>query len=314
MMKIKFAAAAVMLSASVVATATPLSEYNLILSDDFHVSGGSGHVEGKSFIGGDLVHGSVFAMKEDKFTLENTVEVVGDVTANPGMHIDAGYLAYSGTTNVDSSWNGICNGNGFSNDECFRHVAGNELRDKKDALLTELALESAYYSSLSSSVGAGFTGDINNRTFAYTGGVTDLAVFTIDAADLANVNWGLDMGAAENVLINVTGGVFNAGWAHVNGFQSYSNNVLWNFGEATELNFGDSWYGSVLALNADIHTNSNLNGAIAARAYYGNGEIHTFNWTYEPPVSVTEPSTLLLGVMALGLMGAGRIARRHRKA
>lgn len=306
MMKIKIAAAAVMLSASVVVTATPLSEYNIILSDDFNVSGGSGHVEGKSFIGGDLVNGSVFAMKEDKLTLDNTVEVVGDVTANQGMHIDAGYIAYSGNTNVDSSWNGICNGNGFSNDDCFRHVAGNELVDKKDALLTELALESAYYSSLSTSAGSGFSGDINNRNFVYSGAATDLAVFTIDAADLANVNWGLDMGNAANVLINVTGSIFDAGWAHVNGFQNYSSNVLWNFADATELHFGDSWYGSVLALNADIYTNSNLNGAIAARSYLGNGEIHTFNWTYEPPTGVSEPASLLLGVAAMGLLAARR--------
>lgn len=312
----KIVALAVLTSAGV-ANATPLNDYNIILSGDFNVSGGSGHVEGKSFIGGNLVHGSVFAQHVANSTTEDTVKVVGNVTGNNAMHIEAGYLAYGGTTNVtnSNSWNGICHGQNINQkDACFKHVTDGSLQEEKVDILEQLDAEAAYYSSLSSSGGTSITGDSNNKTFKYTGAATDLAVFSISVWDLANINWNINFGSAVNVLINVTGGNFNAGNAHVNGFQNKANNVLWNFTDATTLQFGDSWYGSILALDATIYTNSNLNGAIAAKSYQGNGEIHDYHWSYNPPLppktEVNEPGTLLLSLLGVGLMAIGRIRRK----
>jgi choice-of-anchor A domain-containing protein len=301
--------------ASTTANAGPLSNYNLILNDDFNVSGGSGHVEGKTFIGGNLVNGSIFAQHIHKSSTENTVEVVGNVTGNSGMRVEAGYLAYSGTTNVNSSWSGICNGNGLSNnDACFRKMNGPELSNKKASIFQRLENESTYFKNLASSANTAITGDSNNKTFQYTGTATDLAVFNISALDLANINWGVNFGTAVNILINVEGSSFNAGNAHVNGFQNHSNNVLWNFYNATSLNFGDSWYGSILALNAVINTSANLNGAIAAKTYIGNGEIHDFHWDYDvPDTELPEPTTLMLALFGLGFIALTRLRRRPQQ-
>lgn len=316
---IKRMAALSLVAASASVSATPLNDYNIILSGDFNVSGGSGHVEGKSFIGGNLVHGSVFAQHVPNNSTATTVKVVGNVTGNNAMHIEAGYVAYGGTTNVTNTnaWNGICHGVGISQkDACFKHVTDGSLAAEKNALLAELTSESNYFKSLATSTGFTVTGDSNNKTFKYTGAATDLAVFNISASALANLNWSVNFGNAVNVLINVSGTTFNAGNAHVNGFQSHANNVLWNFADATNLNFGDSWYGSVLALNATINTGSNLNGAIAAKSYVGNGEIHDYHWSYtpptppKPPVKVSEPSTLLLSLLGLGLVLFGRVRRQ----
>jgi choice-of-anchor A domain-containing protein len=195
-------------------------------------------------------------------------------------------------------------------------VIDGSLTTEKASLLSALASEGSYYSGLATTAGTSITGDSNNKTFAYTGAATDLAVFNISEFDLANVNWTLNLGNAINVLINVTdsGSSFNAGNAHVNnGFQSHANNVLWNFGNVSDLYFGDSWYGSILALDANIHTGSNLNGAIAAKSYVGNGEIHNYHWNYtppKPPVKVSEPSTLLLSLLGLGLVLIGRVRRQ----
>jgi choice-of-anchor A domain-containing protein len=300
------------LTVSASINASPLSDYNLILSDDFNVSGGSGHVEGKAFIGGNLVNGSIFAQHISKSSTENTVEVVGNVTANGGMHVEAGYLAYSGTTNVNSSWSGICNGNGLSNnDACFKKVNGLELSNKKTSIFQTLENESTYFKNLASSANTAIIGDSNNKTFQYTGAATDLAVFNVSALDLANINWGVNFGTAVNILINVEGSSFNAGNAHVNGFQNHSNNVLWNFYNAASLNFGDSWYGSILALDAIINTPANLNGAIAAKSYIGNGEIHDFHWNYDVPhTEVPEPATLMLALLNLGFIALIRLRRQ----
>jgi len=313
---IKSVVALGLVAASVSVSATPLSDYNIILSGDFNVSGGSGHVEGKAFIGGDLVHGSVFAQHLNKSSTADTVKVVGNFTSNNAMHIEAGYIAYQGTLTGPTN---ICNGNGMGSSGCVKKVTDGSLTTEKNALLTELTSESNYFKSLATSANFTITGDSNNKTFKYTGAATDLAVFNISATDLANLNWGIDFGNALNVVINVSGTSFTAGNAHVNGFQNKANNVLWNFADATTLNFGDSWYGSILALNATINTNSNLNGAIAAKSYVGNGEIHDYHWNYvppqppeppKPPVKVSEPATLLLSLLGLGLILAGRVRRR----
>jgi choice-of-anchor A domain-containing protein len=306
----KISTLALFLAISTTANAGPLNEYNLLLKDNFNVSGGSGHVEGKTFIGGDLVNGSIFAQRIDKSSTENTVEVVGNVTGNGNMHVEAGYLAYSGNTNVTPSWSGICNGNGLSsNDACFKKVNGPDLSNKKTTIFQALGNESSYFKSLSST-NTSITGDSNNKTFQYTGAATDLAVFNISALDLANINWGVNFGTAVNVLINVDGTDFNAGNAHVNGFQNYSNNVLWNFYNAQSLQFTDSWYGSILALDATINTPANLNGAIAAKSYIGNGEIHDFHWGYTPTIKLTEPFSLVLALLGLGFIALGRLRKQ----
>lgn len=310
---IKRIAALSLVAASVSSNATPLNDYNIILSGDFNVSGGSGHIEGKAFIGGNVVNGSVFAQHVNKNSTADTVKVVGNFTSNNAMHVEAGYVAYQGTFSGPTN---ICNGNGMGQSGCLKKVNDGSLTVEKNALLAELTNESDYFKSLATSANFAITGDSNNKTFKYTGAATDLAVFNIAGSDLANLNWSVDFGSALNVLINVSGSVFNAGNAHVNGFQSKANNVLWNFADATALNFGDSWYGSILALNATINTNSNLNGAIAAKSYVGNGEIHDYHWNYtpptppKPPVKVSEPSTLLLSLLGMGLLLVGRL--RHQ--
>jgi len=302
-----------LVAASASVSATPLNDYNLILSGDFNVSGGSGHIEGKAFIGGDVVKGSVFAQHVNKNSTADTVKVVGNFASNNAMHVEAGYVAYQGTFTGPTN---ICNGNGMGSTGCVKKVTDGSLTTEKNALLAELTAESNYFKNLATSANFNVTGDSNNKTFKYTGAATDLAVFNISATDLANLNWGLDLGNAANVLINVSGTSFTAGNAHVNGFQNKANNVLWNFADAITLNFGDSWYGSILALNATINTGSNLNGAIAAKSYVGNGEIHDYHWSYTPPqppippVKVPEPSALLLSLLGLGFILLGRL---HRK-
>ena len=313
---IKRLTAVALTTTSFMAGATPLNDYNLILSGDLNVSGGSGHIEGKSFIGGDLVNGTVFAQRINNNSAQDTVKVVGNVTGNSAMHIEAGYVAYGGTTNVtqSDSWNGICHGAGINRkDACFKHISDGALAAEKTALLEELTRESSYFKGLTTSAGTAITGDSNNKTFRYTGAATDLAVFNISATDLMNINWDVNFGNALNVLINVSGADFNAGNAHVNGFQNHADNVLWNFADATSLQFGDSWYGSILALNATINTNSNLNGAIAAKSYVGNGEIHDYHWSYAAPTppapltppktNIPEPSALFLLILGISLLG-----------
>ena len=69
--RLKTIASVVIMLSSVAVTASSLNDYNIILSGDLNVSGGSGHVEGKSFIGGNFVNGSVLALNTDIHTGSN---------------------------------------------------------------------------------------------------------------------------------------------------------------------------------------------------------------------------------------------------
>ncbi len=292
------------------AFATPLSDYNLILSGDYSPSGGSGHVHGKSFIGGNLNgQNPVLSQGMDKSLTSNTSEVAGNINAS-SLKVDAGELFYGGDNNAASV---SCNGTPYGgSSSCLKQQTG--LAAKRTNLVTELQTESDYFKSLTPT--GSITGDSNNKTFSYTGLATDLAVFTITGAQLfAGNSWDISFGNAQKMVINVSGTVLNSP-SNVNLNGSFNNNysfsnVLWNFFEATSINFSSGWAGSVVALNATINSNSNFDGAVAAKAYIGNGEIHDYHWNYAiPAVSVPEPSNLYLFLFGLGLIVVGSLRKR----
>lgn len=294
-------------SLSAMASATPLNDYNLILFGDLNPAG-SVHVHGTSFIGGNLNGSSPeFANHLDKSLTIDTVEVVGDLNSSGWTKVNAGQLAYGGSNNLS----GVnCNGNPFGGSaSCVRQVTG--LETKAASLFSELQAESAFYQNL----GATGSVDLGLDLFAYTGLATDLAVFNIAGEDLfaQNSNWQLNFGGAEKVVINVSGAVLgNPGSVNLSGsgFGDYSN-ILWNFYEATSINFGNNWKGSVLALDASVDTRNDFDGALAAKTYVGSGQIHNIHWDYTPrETQVPEPSMLVLTLAGLGLLGLGRLRRQ----
>jgi choice-of-anchor A domain-containing protein len=295
-----------LLTASLASMAGPLQDYTLLLQDDFNVPG-SGHIQGKAFIGGDLntySNWEVMGVGVAQNPKVTTTEVVGNL--NGAVTMESGYLDFGGTNNLGNNIN--CNG-GFNDKSCVRQTLG--LETKSAEIFGLLSQESNYYKNLTASGSV----DLQNSRFKYTGAATDLAVFNLDGSNLFNRNWELDFGAAQNVVINVSGNqLINGSYANLNnGFSdSQRPHILWNFFEASSIDFGSSnWRGSVLALDASIMTSSNFDGSLAARTYRGAGEFHSFTWAYEPPpFTVPEPSILLLLSSALGVLALVRLRRR----
>jgi choice-of-anchor A domain-containing protein len=291
-MKLKQINLALAVTVSVAATAMPLSDYNLILFNDYNFEGGD--VEGKTLIGGSLEatgYGAVFGSKAIRF--EDTLTVVGDINAT-NLNIENGDVVYGGTMNVG---NLNMNGGGSVRQDTGLNIS---------SIKTELELATLNYSALDQN---GYF-DPFSTTLTYDG-LDTTAVFNVDAMDIFAMNNSLRLnsGVAETVIINVSGTSIAAGGGAnlIDGFRHSdigAENILWNFHEAEVIDFNNlAMFGSILATGADITGGAVFDGSVAANSYTGGREFHEFLFD-EPTVEVSEPATI--GLFGLGLMALFR--------
>ncbi|MDO6763317.1 choice-of-anchor A family protein [Agarivorans sp. 1_MG-2023] len=291
--------------------ATPLSDFNLILTGDYNYQGGE--VEGRTLLGGNLNaagHSPTFATRETTVPNKDTVTIVGDVNAG-NINLNAGSLSYGGSYNL--AWNVNLNGGGSSVQSV---TAGNQIDMQAafDDVETELRNDSAYFASLSSNA------VLNGSQLLYSG-ADSVAVFDLDFSQVfaQNSSLSLDAGTAETVVINVSGSDVTVGGGVnlTNGFGVQAGginigaaNILWNFYEADSIDFNNlATVGSVLALDADITGGAVFDGSVAAKSYTGAREFHSFgfDWTTpQVPAVVSEGSTTMLFAFGLVFLALSR--------
>jgi choice-of-anchor A domain-containing protein len=150
---------------------------------------------------------------------------------------------------------------------------------------------------------------------------------TTTAADLASYQnfFGVNTNGLDAVFVVVTGQP-GAALPTLNS-NNNETNVIWDFVDATTLTFSGSWYGQILAPNATVTNNGDLNGAVIAEAIDQKAEIHQYTLSADAlgglPVTssisgqsgssaVPEPSTVT--VLAVGVLGIGLLRRQARRA
>lgn len=289
------------------------SDYNLFLFEDLYQRGGD--VEGRAAVGGNASLTSVgIADRLPSSNGTDTHFVVGGDLTIQNSGIFGGNANVGGTVTGDVYFNN-CQGCQVTSENLIDfEAARNHYRNLSQTLFN---LETTGTNSLNP----------YSKQLRLTGNNTDLNVFNVSLSEAREIF--LDAPSSSDlVVINVTDEMFAPDWfgslfhQEANADSSKWQNVIWNFANATQLDFSFSWRGTVLAPDADISLrNGNIEGQVianSARLDVWSGEFHNYEFTGTLPPSdsgsgdspntperreIPEP-TMILGLLAVGAMGA----------
>lgn len=306
-MKSAFLAVPVALAAAVMpgqAGATPLtsdllSDFNAIVGN----FSSSSETEGALIIGGSLSGGSA-TLDTHAVHPSGTVSGFGDVNvygATSGGPYNVNNLSVKVATPRQTAT--------FSGGSVTYNAA---LPATYASISNQLTQLSTTLSTLKTTTGS----SLSNSVFT-AAPVNGVAVLDLTGAQLQAIgNPTFNLNGAQLLIINVNA----SSYATISG-QNFNDagiasKILWNFYDATSLNFGVEFGGTVLAPGAAVTNSSPIDGTLFAASYTGRSELHVAPLTdasYLNTVQgVPEPSTWML--LVVGFAGAGVVSWRSRAA
>ena len=270
---------------------TILNDFNAVIYTNASTSS---EVEGAAVIGGNLNLNSATIFSRpprSQLTGFGALTVYGNTSGNT-INIDNGGNAYvGGTRGATISFNG----------GLYTTAAPPDTIANFETPLNALSQSLMLLAPTASLPTLG-----NNTVFSAVPGANGIAVFDITGAQLATQNLGfsINLNGATSVVFNVSGNSdFSANDQSV---ATGADNIIWNFYDATSVTIGDQLGGTVLAPNATVTNNNQIDGTLVANVWTGNGELHNDPFTGTlPPAPVPEPTTLAIlgvGLAALGLI------------
>jgi choice-of-anchor A domain-containing protein len=299
-------AVAIAMSGSAAFAATPISAVTALKDFDLISFGNAtttSDIEGASIVGGNFSGATVYN--------------------NPkGVALPAGYSAL--TVYGSTSGNSINMNNGGSayvGGNKGAHINFNGGGSYVGAPPNTIAQFQSTFDTFSTSLSqlaatSTFPAINNNEVITATPNSKGVAVFDISAAQLDLIpSYKINLNGASTVIFNVSGTTVNFN-ANAESGATPANNIIWNFYQATSVDFGTLIAGSVLAPWANVTNNNQIDGTLVAKSFTGQGEIHEYGFNgIDPITGVPEPATWAMMVMGLGGIGAAlRTSRRKAQA
>lgn len=322
-------------TAPLAAHAAPLSggevlqQFNLVVFGDAR---SSSHVDGRSYIGGNLQGGDYVQHPGDMSASAYAGLVVGGNAA--GLNVNGGGIsvggdlssaninqgnAYVGGDASNVNFNGgsayvggTASGSNFNGGRSTS-AAAQASPDGIEDTLRDLSRQLAGLADTGGTVRI----DGNRASFSAVANTDGLAVFDLGAIDAALFKAGefaFDTGGADLVIFNVDALVvdivanFLAGSA-----QTLGSRLVWNFYNATDITLYSQFGGTVLAPHAVLTNYNNIEGSVVVNSLAQYGEIHLQALAGDLPPNghtVPEPGSLMLGLAALPALLATTRRRR----
>ncbi|NKC33103.1 choice-of-anchor A family protein [Falsiroseomonas selenitidurans] len=303
------------------ANAGPLSAFDILRQFNVVTTGDlttNSDIEGRSVVGGDLTGGATFFNNPGAAAASGfrALTVYGSATAGNPLNVNSG-----GGVTIGGSAAGLVNTNGGGG----RSIGGgpdapapNPLPDFTTSFVEPLTGLSAQLAALEANSllpGAATPGFPNNVPVTASAG-EGLAVFALTTAQLASfASFSVNLNGRDGAIFNVTGASYT-GQANFLNATSLARDIIWNFTEATSLDFQRQWGGTVLAPLAVVGNATPIEGSLFAARYAGRGEMHSQPIRFDlpqdpggdPGTPVPEPAGLAL--FGLGLASLRLLRRR----
>ncbi len=305
--------------------ADALNEWNVIVLNNF--SGNNTHVHGRAFIGGSVSGSAEFNMDGTSSTRgQPGLTVVGSVTgsnnkvtggATIGGSVPNG-LGLNGpnqTVKVGGSMPAVnINGNTLLTGQAANPTFLSDLNTQRSALVTSmLALSDSLSALTATTATAGVTIASNKATFTSTG--SGINVINLSGSSLANFGE-IAFSNTGTTVVNVSGSDILLNDNFLSPSSTLGEKVIWNFYQASTLQLGNAFYGTILAPRASAVVNQDIYGTVIVDTLGMTGEAHlkTFGSDLPTTVPVPEPATWAMMIVGFGLVGAGMRRRRPAQA
>ncbi len=262
--------------------ATILQDFNAVIYDNASTSA---DIEGAAVVGGNFSGATVYNSPTGSQPAGFGALTVFGSTSGNTIDIDNGGNAYvGGTKGATISFNG----------GSYVAAPGATIADFEtplDNLSTELSQLTA-------------TGTVpsptNNEVIKAVPGSDGIAVIDLTAAQLDEIpSYSIDLNGASTLIINVSGSTIDFNANDESGVTG-ADNIIWNFYDATSVTLTTQIAGTVLAPDATVTNDNQIDGTLVAESWTGQGELHDYPFDGTlPATSVPEPGSL--GLLAAGL-------------
>lgn len=314
-----------------------LQQFNAVVLTDI-VS--TSHVDGRTYAGGNVSGGDYVQHVSDTPASNYAGLTVGGNLANARVN-GLGEVVQGNMSNATvNAGESVINGNvSNSNLNGKAYVGGSALNSNfnggklttKDALMQQNANAAvstnfgAVLSGLSNTLalmnGTGSTVSFNGygkATFNAVANASGMAVFDLSSFDdvlFQSSEFAFNMNGATSVILNSDMSNVSIGANFLGGgAQLFGSSMIWNFFNATSITTNSQFGGSILATQALLTNNQNIEGGVFVKELHQNGELHlqsfTGNVDFPPQLfsasAVPEPASIALLLAGLGLIGFTR--------